>query len=72
MTTAVRTLADDLQDEIRRVRDQVMPAYIQIGPSGCVALALMRKDMDVAINALAQHNATECLRMLEVLRGYHT
>lgn len=36
------TLGDALPREMARVRDEVMPAYIAIGPAGGLALALMR------------------------------
>lgn len=72
MTEPAKTLADALLAEITRVRDKVMPAYIEIGPPGTFALALMRADLDAATRALAEQDAVECLRLYKELQGYHT
>ncbi len=64
------TLAAALCHEISRVRDQVMPDFIKLGPPGEIALALMRNDMDRAITALSQQDAIECLRSFKTLKGY--
>jgi hypothetical protein len=63
-------LADALMNEIRRVRDGIMPQYLAIGRSGVPALTLMRRDLDAAVRALAEQDATACLRCLEELKGY--
>jgi hypothetical protein len=55
-----------------RVRDEVMPAYIEIGPAGAFALALMRRDLDEAARALAEGDAVACLRAYDALKGYST
>lgn len=39
-------LGEALPKEMARVRDHVMPAYLDIGPSGAFALAFMRADLD--------------------------
>jgi hypothetical protein len=67
---ASQTAADVLMKEIRRVRDVVMPRYIEIGAAGAPALVLMRDASDRAIEALAHHDGVECLRLYEVLRGF--
>lgn len=67
-----RTLADALLVEMTRVRDDVMPAYIEIGAAGDLALALMRQSLDAAARALAEHDGVACLGLLGVLRGYNT
>ncbi len=72
MNEPVRTLADALLEEIARVRDKVMPAYLEIGPSGGFALACMRKDLDDAARALAEQDGVACLHLYEALKGYHT
>jgi len=64
------TLADALMAEIKRVRDHVMPAYLEIGESGRPGLALMRIELDHAVRALAEQNAEACIRSLESLKGY--
>jgi len=66
------TLGDALPREMARVRDEVMPAYIKIGPAGQFALAFMRADLDRATKALAEGDVVEMLRAYESLKGYST
>lgn len=67
-----RNLAEALMAEIRRVRDEVLPAYLEIGPAGAFAVAGMRGDLDAATRALAEQDAVSCLRLLGELQGWHT
>lgn len=67
----VDTLADALPREMARVRDNVLPAYIEIGPPGMFASALMRKDLDDAAKAMMSGDTIEMLRVYESLKGYH-
>jgi len=66
------TLADVLQMQIRRVRDEVLPAYMEIGAPGTFAAAGMRRDLDAAVKALAEQDAVACLGALEALKGWTT
>lgn len=66
------TVGDALLAEITRVRDQVLPAYLEIGEPGAFARMMMRADMDDATRALAEGDAVACIRLLESLRGYST
>lgn len=66
----IRTLAEELPRQMARVRDQVMPAYAAIGPTGSFALAHMRADLDRAAKAMAEGDVIEMLRACESLRGY--
>lgn len=66
------TLGDALPREMARVRDEVMPAYQAIGPSGRFALAFMRADLDAAAAALASGDVVAMLRIHESLKGYTT
>lgn len=66
------SLAEELQNEIRRVRDDVLPAYLEIGWSGTFAVTAMRVSLDAATRALAESDAVACLKALEDLRGFHT
>lgn len=68
---APTTVADALIEELARVRDHVMPSYIEIGEPGRFALTLMRQAMDAATRALAEQDALACLRSLDELRGFH-
>lgn len=68
----IDTLGEALPREMARVRDEVMPAYLAIGPAGTFALMLMRAALDCATKALAEGDAVECLRVYEELKGFHT
>ncbi len=64
------TLGDALPREIARVRDEVMPPYIEIGPAGAFALAGMRHDLDVATRALAEGDVIAMIAALKALQEW--
>ena len=64
------TLGDALPREMARVRDEVMPAYISIGPAGAFALAMMRAELDAAARALASGDVIEMMRSYKSLNGF--
>lgn len=66
------TLGEALPIEMARVRDEVMPAYLEIGPAGAFALANMRADLDAAATAMVAGDVVAMLRMYESLKGYTT
>ena len=66
------SLGEALPREMARVRDEVMPAYMSIGPAGAFALASMRADLDRAAKALAEGDVAEMARVLVSLKGFHT
>lgn len=66
------TLGDALPNEMARIRDEVIPAYIEIGPAGQFALAMMRADLDAATRALESGDVIAMLRSYEKLKGYNT
>lgn len=66
------SLGEALPKEMARVRDDVMPAYISIGPAGSFALAMMRADLDRAAKAMTEGDTVEMLRAYESLKGYST
>lgn len=70
-TEGVVTLGDALPREMARVRDEVMPAYQEIGVSGLFALRMMRADLDLAARAMAEGDTVTMLRVYESLKGYH-
>jgi hypothetical protein len=65
-------LVDALIAEMARVRDQVMPSYLEVGPVGIFALTMMRNDLDAAARALAEQDGVSCLRLYESLKGFTT
>lgn len=66
----VDTLGDALPREMKRVRDVIMPRYIEIGPAGTFALLFMRKALDDATKALAEGDAVACIRAYQELKGF--
>lgn len=66
------TLGDELPREMDRVRDQVMPAYLAVGPAGAFALAMMRASLDEATKAIAEGDVVKMLEAYESLKGYTT
>jgi hypothetical protein len=70
--TPTDTLGDALPREMARVRDQVMPAYLEIGPMGGFALSMMRSDLNRAAMAMAEGDVAEMLRAYESLKRYST
>lgn len=64
------TLGEALPIEMARVRDKVMPAYREIGPSGIFALNFMQQDLDRAARAMAEGDVAAMLGCLQKLREY--
>ncbi len=68
----METLGDALPKMMAHVRDEVMPAYLAIGPAGAIALAMMRRDLDLAQKALAEGDVVAMLRAYQALKEYET
>lgn len=66
------SLGEALPVEMARIRDEVMPAYVEIGPAGAFALNCMRLDLDAAGRALAEGDVAKMLKAFNSLKGYHT
>jgi hypothetical protein len=67
----MRTLGEELPREITRVRDEVMPVYMELsGGTGDIALAMMRADLDAAARAMAEGDVIAMMAALRSLRGY--
>lgn len=66
------TLGDALPREMTRVRDKIMPAYIAIGSSGAIAVAMMRRDLDAAARAMAEGDLPAMIAAYQSLKGYDT
>jgi molybdopterin converting factor small subunit len=65
-----KTLGEALPAEMARVRDEVMPAYLEIGDAGRFCVALMRHDLDLAATALASGDVVAMIHALKELREY--
>jgi hypothetical protein len=64
------SLGEALPAEMARVRDKVMPAYIEIGPAGAIALAMMRQSLDRAAKAMMEGDVIEMMRAYKDLKEY--
>ena len=66
------TLGTALPKEIARVRDEIMPPYLEIGPAGFLALTGMRADLDRAAKALAEGDVIAMLAAYESLKEWQS
>lgn len=66
----IDTLGDALPREIARVRDEVLPVYVEIVPPGIFAAARMRADLDRASKAMIEDDVGAMARVYESLKGY--
>ena len=66
----VRTVGSELPKEMARVRDVVIPQYESIGPSGSLAVGLMRLELDRAAAAMAEGDLTAMIRAYGALREF--
>ncbi len=62
------TLGDALPREMARVRDHVLPHYLEIGPSGMFGAAFIRADLDRAARALASGDIAEMISAYKALK----
>lgn len=62
-------LAESLPAEIARVRDEVIPVYERY-PGASLALWMMRKDIEVAMKAMASQDVVEMARAYQALKEY--
>lgn len=64
------SLGEALPREMARVRDKVLPAYVDIGAPGMFAATMMRADLDAAAKALAEGDVVAMIQVYESLKGY--
>jgi hypothetical protein len=64
------SLGEALPREMARVRDQVMPAYQQIGGVGQFALTMMRQSLDAAAKAMAEGDPIAMIQAYQDLKEY--
>ena len=62
------TVGDALPREKARVRDEVLPHYVEIGPVGAFGALMIRQDLDRAARAMATGDTVEMIRCLQALR----
>lgn len=67
---SVETLGDALPKEISRVRDELIPMYQSIGPSGSFAIALMRQALQKADTAMIEQDLPGMIAAYKDLQGF--
>lgn len=65
-----KTLGEQLPLEIARVRDEVLPLYLEIGTSGVFAATMMRAALDAASRAMIAGDVVAMLQAYESLTGF--
>jgi hypothetical protein len=64
-------VADELQVQIKRVRDEILPAvYDGLGEAGKPAAMMMRADLDATTKAILDGDLAEMIARLESLKGW--
>ena len=64
-------LGEALPREIARVRDEVLPCYLEIGAPGVFAATMMRRDLDAASKAMIEGDLPEMIRVYQSLKAWH-
>ena len=65
------SLGEALPLEMARVRDEVLPLYVEIGPPGIFAATMMRADLDAAAKAMIKGDLPEMIRVYKSLKEWH-
>jgi hypothetical protein len=65
------SLGTALPKEMARVRDEILPEYIAIGPAGMFAANLMRADLDAAAKAMIEGDTVKMIEVYQSLKEYH-
>lgn len=63
------SLGEALPREMARVRDELLPAYLSIGPAGVFGATLLRAHLDAATKALAEGDLVAMLRAYDALKN---
>lgn len=64
------SLGEALPAEMARVRDVVMPPYLEIGPAGVPALLMMRAALDAAAQAMAEGDVAKMIVAYQDLKDF--
>lgn len=62
------TLGEDLPKEMARVRDDVLPHFIAIGPAGMIGASFIRADLDRAAKAMAEGDLAGMISAYQALK----
>jgi hypothetical protein len=64
------SLGEALPKEMARIRDVMIPRYMEIGDAGKFALMFMRQNLDAATKALAEGDVIAMIRAYEELKSW--
>jgi hypothetical protein len=64
----METLGTALPKEIARVRDEVLPLYVELGAVGAFGATMIRADLDAAAAAMISGDLVEMIRIYQVLK----
>jgi hypothetical protein len=64
------SLGEELPKEMARVRDEILPVYLSVGPPSAFAATMMRYDLDLAAKAMAEGDTARMIRAYEALKDY--
>lgn len=64
----IETLGDALPKEIARVRDKVLPLYVNLGPTGTFGAMMIRRDLDAASKAMIEGDVVAMIRIYQELK----
>lgn len=63
------TVGDALPREMARVRDELIPQYIALGPPGMFGLMMLQQALNRAANVMADGDTVGMIRSLQELKG---
>lgn len=64
------SVGEELPKEITRVRDVLIPAYLECGVGGMPAVMLMRADLDEASKAMIEGDVVSMVRVYQKLKEW--
>lgn len=64
------TLGDELPRQIARVRDELIPVYLECGPGGMFTVTMMRADLDAASKAMIEGDVVAMVRICQKLKEW--
>lgn len=62
------SLGEALPKEIARVRDHVLPHYVEIGPVGAFGAMMIRRDLDAAAKAMIEGDLPAMIAAYQALK----
>ena len=64
------SVGEELPKEITRVRDELIPAYLECGVGGMPAVILMRADLDEASKAMIEGDVVAMVLVYQKLKDW--